>query len=96
MYEGIVMVAEPARLDYLELVRDALAHALDLDRDTTDMGLEVLLTGMPNMSSLAMLRGMMFIESKLRIELEDDQLVDARTIGDLAKMIERQHVEAAA
>ncbi|WP_329792515.1 hypothetical protein V1227_11575 [Lentzea sp. DG1S-22] len=90
-------MADTARTetDYLELVRSALMHALEVERDDTDLGEDVELVGMPNMSSLAMLRGLIYVEGELGFELADDRLVTVRTIGELAAAIAEQDEESA-
>ncbi|MEU7476883.1 hypothetical protein AB0A63_12935 [Lentzea sp. NPDC042327] len=90
-------MADTARTetDYLELVRSALTHALEVEREDTDLGEDVELVGMPNMSSLAMLRGLIHVEGVLGFELADDRLVTVRTIGELAAAIAEQDEESA-
>ncbi|MFB7600685.1 acyl carrier protein [Streptomyces sp. NPDC056160] len=83
-------------IDFTALVRDVLVQALGIDGATTDLAVDASLRDLPNMSSLAMLRGLMMIEDRLGVELEDNELVTARTIGELAAAIERHHEKSLA
>ncbi|QFZ18610.1 phosphopantetheine-binding protein [Saccharothrix syringae] len=79
-------------VDFTALIREVLSQALDVDQDAGALPLDVPLVGLPNMSSLAMLRGVVLLEGRLGLELDDDELVTASTIGELAAVVERQYL----
>ena len=80
-----------AGIDFAALIREMLARALEIEPDSGHLAANTLLLDLPNMNSLAMLRGMMLIEERLGIELEDDYLITSRTVGALASAIEGQY-----
>lgn len=77
-------------VDFTALVRDVLGSALEIDPTPAAFPLDAQLIALPNMSSLAMVRGLVLLEAALGMELDDDQIVTASTVGELVTAVERQ------
>jgi acyl carrier protein len=83
---------EPMVPDLPALVRGSLAEALRITPQADDLLPDDLLVELPEMSSLAMLRSMVLIEERLGIELDDNELMGARTVGELTAVIAIQYL----
>ena len=72
------------------LVRATLITTLGLDPAQTTVDSDTALLGLPDISSLAMMRVLAAVEDQLGIELVDDDLVAANTVGELAAAVAHQ------
>lgn len=77
--------------DFFAVVRDSLVSALEIDAGAVRLDAGTQLLELPNMNSLAMMRTLSLIEMRLGIELDDDELVAARTVGELAEVVRLRH-----
>ena len=77
--------------DFAVLVRESLVKALELDAGTAGPDAATPLLDIPNMTSLGMMRTLALIEMRLDIELDDDELVTVRTVGELTEAVRARH-----
>lgn len=75
--------------DTVELaVRQTLAQGLNFDLNEFPVGRDDLLSALPGVSSMSLMRCMSLLETRLQIELDDERMFDAHTVGDVCALAE--------
>jgi len=75
------------RLDFEGFLAE-LAEGLELPREK--LTLDFALKGNPLWDSLAIITVMAAVDERFHVELENEQLIDLATLGDLLHLIEEQ------
>lgn len=75
--------------DTFTTVSTTLAQALEFDITQYPLTADDLLADLPGASSLALVRAVALLERELGLALDNDALLDVRTLGDVCELVDR-------